>query len=250
MRYPIYLRATLTVTLLVYLGCVDQGGPVTPPIVKPARLVCVPDSGTIGDMVKIVDGTFAFRASDNIVKFTNAIEVRADSGTTSHVFTTIPFGALNGPVRVETPTGVFFSGEFKVTEIYDPGTLNVVRYSLSPAISADDSIVIDPMGFHNIWQATLRHDTVAIHRENHGGEVYNVYNFVFLNKGAGELPRLLNVWVYHRDDTNISGIDTLTVGIMKIQNWDPNTGLSGKFFPRLSEWAPITFWVSPSNINP
>ncbi len=245
-----YTYLVLQVALIFGYGCSDKGTPTIPPISEPQpTLVCNPDSGKIGWLFAITGEEFESPAYRNVVTFTNAVEKRADSGSALRIYVSVPFGATTGPITVGSNGHTFTSRSFRVTENYNPSTLNVVWYDLPSPVTATDSSVIDDVGYRRTWQATISHDTIHIHRSHSFVEGFAEYHFLLQNFGNNNLPRLIAAWVYSVDDTHQKRWDTLSVGILKTQTWDTTVGLSGKFIGRPYWWGPFTFWVSPNNIS-
>lgn len=252
MKRSIYICGILQIALLVGHGCSDTETPIVPPNSGPQpSLICNPDSGLIGEVFEITGEEFEVPALRNILFFSDSVEKRADSGSTFKIYASVPFGATTGPIAVKSNQQIFTTKSFKVRESYNPAALNTVWYNLTPPITALDSSVIDDLGFLRTWQATVQNDTVRISRAHFApfGGYYLEYHFVLLHIAPNQLPQLLKAWVFSRDDTGLRKWDTLSVGMMKIQNWDANVALSGRFINTPYGWGSFTFWVTPNNIG-
>ena len=249
MKRAPYIYGFLQLVLLAGYGCSDKGGEVLPPNTGPT-LVCSPDSGRIGWVFTITGEEFQVPAVGNIVTFNNAVEKRADSGLSSAIYVSVPFGATTGPITVASNQRVFTSRSFKVTERYNPLALNVAWYDLPLPVTASDSTVIDDGHFRRTWQAEVSQDTVHIQRSHSFVEGYAEFHFLLFGASPDQLPQPIRAWVFSIDDTGQRRVDTLAIGIWKIQNWNTNIALSGRFIGRPYWWGPFTFWVTPNNIRP
>ncbi len=235
---------------VVALSCSDDGSAVVPPaeISKPLSLTFKPDDGKVGSRITIMSSHFVMSYS-YLVYFRGADEAlvaRCDTGTTINAF--VPFGAVSGPISVSLGSDPFgVTPAFTVTEATDTLTLAVRNYDITPPITAEDSSVVDYMGFRRTWSADVRGDTVHLWQNFATGYIFFEYHFVLVNRGTNQLPFLTNAWIVSKPDYPGTRIDTIRAGLLKVQDWDTSGVMSGRFFGRPSIWGlsngSIMFWI-------
>jgi len=236
-------------TPLLLNACSDRGTVIVPENPQPPVLKVQPDSGKIGSIVAIQGALIITKGFQYTIVFPGADSpLVSDSTSDSTIFTFVPFGACSGPLAVYSDRLLGLSRKFYVTESPDTLALTVQRYDISPAVTAKDSFVVDHMGFHQTWRADLRGDSIHLHRGFSNGEDYFEYHVVLIDQGAIQLPRLLAVWTIDFPDYPGSFTDSIHVGMIKLQQYDRNGIIAGKFFTKPSADrilnGTFTFWVN------
>jgi len=237
--------AIIFVTVFV-LGCKNS---VSPPNQALPMLALEPDSGRIGTVVRISDGSFLEPVLYNEIVFPGSDDgLLADSGTQSTIYSFVPFGAVSGQLKVIAGAVERLTPPFTVIEAVNTTMLTVHDYDISPAIIETDSMVVDLMGIQRVWLAEKRSDTVHISRSHSTGYEIWTYNLVLRDKGPGQLPEFLQAFVHIKPDYPGEWTDTVRAGILKIQDWDPNAVVSGRFFThpslRTMRNGSIRFWAN------
>jgi hypothetical protein len=250
------MKAVILALLAVIwaIGCSDIGSELLPveEDTPPAVLTVQPISGRIGTAISL-QGVKFLAGGRYAVAFegTGAI-VLTDSSTATTICTFVPFGAISGRITVFLPGGTIGqTGLFTVAEAVDQHNLSVVAYDIAPPLTpADSSECFCPGGPEWIWHADLNGDTVHISLHfSYGDEMLYEYHLQLIDQGPDHLPRLLNVWTYTIPDHPGARADTLTAGVLKIQNWRTDGIMSGRFFGTPMVNIPFNgtmkFWVNP-----
>lgn len=250
--------ARVTGALLVFtclnLGCSDAGRDESGDDPYPTgcdplvSLRIEPESGPIGTLVTIRPGPFVTPVNANTVFFEGASDyLLSDSGSQGVLFTFVPFDAASGPVVVRMGSTKGLTQPFQVTEAVDTQRTAVSWYDLPGPVRENDSSVVDMMGFRRTWTGELHGDTVHVHRGYSTGDEYYEYHFVMRHRGSGQLPELLQAWIHVRTDYAAVWDDTIRAGLLKVQDWDPGSVLSARFFGRPSllrmRNGTVAFWV-------
>ncbi len=238
---------------LVLMSCSDDGSAVVPPeeISKLFSPTVKPNDGKIGSRITILDAHFVATYS-YLVYFRGAdwaLMANCDTGTTINAL--VPFGAVSGPISVSLGSDPFgVTPAFTVTEVTDTLTLSVRNYDITPPITAEDSSVVDYMGFRRTWTADISGDTVHLRRDFATGGMVFQCHFSLVNRGTNQLPFLTNAWIVSKPDYPGTRIDTIRTGLLKVQDWDTSGVMSGRFFGRPSTWGlsngTIVFWIDRS----
>ena len=235
---------------MLFGACSDHGSEIVPTNQngQPFVLTVEPNSGRIGSIVAIGGERFKVPTTQYMVGFAGADDrLVADSCSDSTIFTFVPFGARSGPLSVFSDQLLGRTDKFSVTEVVDTTALTAVRYDISPMLTANDSSVIDRMGFRRTWRANRQGDTIQIIRGFSTGDEYYEYHIVLISQRAIQLPRPVALWTYIKPDYPGAWTDTVRVGILKIQEFDTSGVISGRFFgkPSISKILSGTFafWV-------
>lgn len=252
MRRPLFVVFFSYLLTLVSNGCSDHGSPV-PPVIQieqPIALVVQPDSGRVGAPIIIRDSLFKVSRT-YVIQFPGAddvLVVNCNSASTLQTF--VAFGAVSGQIAVDIDGHLGFTQPFNVTGEVDTLALSVTGLDISSPLTPGDSSVIDRMHFRRTWYADIAGDTVHISRGYSTGDEYFEIHFVLLNIAPGVLPRLLKVWTYTKPDYPGSWADTVRTGVLKVQDWNMNGVMSGRFFGKPSivnmSNGTAAFWVDRS----
>ena len=245
------LQFSLLALVFCQMGCSDLGSQSTPDQGKEPALTinASPISGRIGTIVTLTGTHFILPPRYNAVRFTGGDELAADSGSASVLYTYVPFGASNGPIHVALGDGGLATSDlFTVTEAYDSTHLSVVPYDVLPPVTARDSFVVDRMGVTQAWRATIQHDTVHLRRRYFSGDDITDIDLFMRDHGTGTLPTPVLLTVTRIMDvlSEPPRIDTVRVGLLKIQDWNLASILSGRFFTKDWRWvgnSTFSFWV-------
>jgi len=245
------LQFSLLALMLCQMACSDLGSQSTPDQRKEPALTinASPSSGRIGTTVTLTGTHFILPSRYNAVRFTGGDELAADSGSASVLYTYVPFGASTGPIHVALGDGRRATSDpFSVTEACDSTHLSVVPYDISPPVTARDSFVVDRMGVTQAWHVTLQHDTVHLRRRYFSGDDITDIDLFVLDHGTGKLPTpvLLTVTRIMDVASEPPRIDTVRVGLLKIQDWNLAGILSGRCFTKDWRWvgnSTFSFWV-------
>ncbi len=245
--YPIGLLALMS----CQMSCSDLGSQSTlPEEIEPDIVInASPSSGRIGSVVTLTGTHFVLPVRYNAVRFTGGDELAADSGSASVLFTHVPFGASNGAIHVALGDGgLATSNVFIVTEVYDSAHFSIVPYDLASPLTARDSFVVDGMGVTQAWRATSGHDTVHLRRRYFSGDDITDFDLFLRDRGTGALPTPILLTVTRKMDvlSEPPRIDTVRVGLLKIQDWNLTGILSGRFFTKDWRWlgnSSFSFWI-------
>ena len=207
-----------------------------------------PDSGNIGATINFSCARFhpSWRYSFFFPGVHEALYVDCESAGTLSVV--VPFGARSGPVSVPIDRQTAVSSTFRVTEQSDTLSVIVKPYDITPVLTPKDSSIIDWQGRHCAWNAEVHEDTVHVWRRYSTGDEMYEHHVKLLHGRGGHLPSVIAVWGVAISDYPGTRVDTIRAGILKIQNWDTNAVMSGRFFGR--PWHPyylsngtMSFWV-------
>ena len=237
------MKLSLNILILALLGCSEYSGPDYPnPLEKPSsKFSITPSICLIGDVIAISDTGFGTSPFNLRVRFSGGVQVRIDSATTTTLYVAVPFGAFSGYVTV---VGAAQEDSLPITvyEAYDPSALQMRWYNLeNPIDSANVAIDAgwDGTKHWNDWGVTISGDTVSFeirfipipHELAH-------YLVQFRDNGPDSLPTLISARFRH-----YFGIDTLESGILKIQNWNTSSVISGRFYAHNSTgYDRLGFW--------
>jgi hypothetical protein len=236
-------------------GCFELDSDVVPTVderAEPERhvisLSARPDSGRIGTTVILTCARFhpSWRYSVFFPGANDAVYVDCESaGSLSSL---VPFGAVSGPISVPIGRQVAVSSGFRVAELSDTLSIIVKPYDITPALTPEDSSILDWQGRHRAWVAELRGDTVHIWRGYSTGDEAYEHHIKLLDGGLGRLPSIISIWGVAIPDYPGTRVDTIRTGILKIQDWNTSEVMSGRFFGK--PWSPhylsngtVAFWV-------
>jgi hypothetical protein len=138
---------------LFFVSCKDQGNPITPIVVPTPLLSSVePDSGIVGDTVKIIGSNFGTLQSSNSVKFGIAPATVITNWTESEIQVKVPTGAISDSIIV-TVNGK--SSNKKYFKVITPQTApNII--SITPdSGKVGDTISIKGLRFGNIQSSSI-----------------------------------------------------------------------------------------------
>jgi hypothetical protein len=217
-------------------GCKDLGSaPPTGNEKEPAaELRITPASGRVGSVLAIHDVRFA-TGWDYWIGFPGTSEaVRSDSTRDSIAYTFVPFGATSGPIRVDGWSWTGLTGRFTVTESVDTLVLSSVHYDLSVPVTVNDAWVTYYRGWKSMWQAERKTDTIHLRLARSYPEQYEVRHLVLIDRGSGRLPETASVWVDVQTDYNYEWRETISAGLVKIQQFNSAGIVCGRFFGKPS----------------
>jgi hypothetical protein len=233
------IRAVIVPLVMWAAGCRDLGSDVAPEqrTEGPIVLAASPSSGRVGSVVALRGGRIV-TGGQYFIGFPGADDyLVSDSTRDSTTWTFVPFGARSGSIvvaEVGRTDQVGQTRQFDVLENADTLALVAVAYDIVPAIAAEESSVVDRMGFRRPWRAVRSGDSVHISQAYSSGEQYREYHLVLLDRGTHQLPSVIAAWVYVKPDHPGSYTEAFTTGLLKIQEFSAGGIIAGRFFGRPS----------------
>jgi YD repeat-containing protein len=186
----------------------------------------VPAKGKVGTTVRIFGKGFSGTASQNIVSF-NGTGAPVVAATTSTLTTSVPSGAVSGPITVTTPLGTATSA----TAFGVSGAI-----TLSPATAALETSGTQQFAAQEAGSPTTN-VTWAVNATVGGNEAGGTITTagVYTAPPASPPLRIVQVTATSKDDTTLSGSATVTILTMQ-----PAFLMSGSLSVGLNP-APQTF---------
>jgi hypothetical protein len=232
----------------IFIRCDQRANfiPVLPEKKSDTTVVFFPDTVLVGSTVGI-----KYTIRDSLVSvymFEQAedFHARSDSFDNGLTYFTVPFGPRSGQFlinqRVITPV-------LTINENYNHWGANVVWYNLDTPIPLKDTSIYEdpPYLTPRFWSTAITGDTVHFSIDYFAdyGIYYRKMELKFLNQGAGKLPQLITYIRDDRDDVGTHFIDTVNIGMIKIQNWDTSGFIFGKAFFSVRELSDyFTFYYN------
>jgi hypothetical protein len=133
-RFLILSASTITCFLSLINACKDMGSELPP---KPFITGVTPDSGVVGDQIKVNGGNFGDSQGSSSVLFGSVSAMQYDEWQSDEIKVRVPANALTGLVRVRTDGGESNGILFRV--ILPPGAFGVVQKNI--ALNVGDSLV-------------------------------------------------------------------------------------------------------------
>jgi hypothetical protein len=112
--------------------------------------------------------------------------------------------------------------------------LSSIYYDLSVPVTVNDAWVNYYLGRKSLWQAEREADTVHLWLERQFPEQYEETHLVLIDRGPGRLPETASVWVDVRTDYSYDWRETISAGLVKIQQFDGTGIVCGRFFGKPS----------------
>ncbi len=217
------------------------------PVMVP--LVVTPDSGTAGTRIKIFGMKFLPSAGQNEIYFEGVEPFRPDSGSADTLYSYTPFEASSGSIKVtywgHDTIGVF--PYFKFIAQCDTTAICVLPYDLNVVLTEQSALQVFPGWYdERAWSGEIRGDTVIISRQYEflDSGVTRVIKFLYTDEHS--LPQLVSSVFRNVNDTRTI-CDTLTVGIIKIQDWDTSGVVSGRVIDKVWGVHNYIFWYDFRN---
>jgi len=225
------MRLSLSILLLTLLGCSEYSGPDYPRVLvakDSSQFSITPTYNVVGDVIMISDTGFGPSYPNMRIRFFGGVEIQPDGSESTHLFVTVPFGALSGYVTV---TGDAYADSLPISilEFYDADTLQIRWYNLERPLTPSDGTITsrwDDTVYWNDWTVTRSGDTVTFD-VNYWSyfDTYAGYTIRLKDAGPDSLPILIRAEYRPR-----IGLIVLQKGLLKIQDWDTSKVISGKFF--------------------
>ena len=226
------MKSWIFVVVVFLAGCNDEGT-VPPPDSRTMLSITgvSPSSAVIGQRVVITGtGFLDVGLQDPPTILFGGIETYRDSMTSTSMTCPVPLGATGNSItvanRTESATWVHFS---IIQEC--PSGVCVLWNQVDP-IQREEGIVTRS-GQRALWTAILHGDTVELSREWSGGdEDFVRQSLAFRNPGGPGLPEFLSGTILLSSGPPLATtqVDSLSRGIVRIQEWNPGHALVGRFF--------------------
>jgi hypothetical protein len=204
-----------------------------------------PASGAVGDKIKITYNFTNFKASPSIdFLFNGDLWSVSDSAGGNSIYTFIPYISGNGPFyvtgRASYQTDTLYeicnaAVEININKPYGEG-IHVIT-SDEPEFTEDDVYFYQPSVMNeSVWQTEIKGDTVVLSLlRTIADECGSEYKIIFLNKGAGVLPDLIDYSVRTGCGPPFSSESTIHLenGLVKIAKWQPGKLYVGVIYSAL-----------------
>lgn len=219
-----------TPPLIIDAGSKLKISSISPSIAKPGFVLTITGSGFDSTHYK------------NLILFNGGISA-ADSGSPEKLFTTVPFYAKSGIIKVVVKNDTAVGPAFNVVPI-DTNGLNITTYS-GPTFTERDSYFIDWLGNTVKWKAVKTGDTLTLSQGGICGDECNqVKTIKFYNNINDTLPHTVLAMDSIRDFWPDYKIDTLK-GFVEFQDWNINSIVSGKVKVYDDNyWWSFIFWYN------
>ncbi len=202
-----------------------------------------PTTGRPGSVLIITGSGFDTTAYKNTIKFKGDVSF-ADSGSAEKLFTTVPFYAETGAIKVLAKNDSADGPVFNVIPINKNG-LNIVQYT-GPPLTQPQSFLIDCKSDSIKWTGVRNGDTLTLSITGcYGDESASKLVLKFYNNLNDVRPNfVLGQHMYSEYSPYNFRTDTLK-GFVAIQDWNISNVVSGKvtaYDSTYHDWWSFVFW--------
>ncbi len=187
-----------------------------------------PNEALIGSKIKIFNN---LPEGSCVIEFSNVNDwVRADSIISDTIFTTVPYSAKSGDVKLYFQNDTIKIEDFNITE-ESPDSVKLcwsdLNYKIDKAMSIYHYMTL---ASEYKWTVDIVEDTVKISAGFFPGD-YSVYYYInLLDKSENQLPKFISGFAIHKTDYGEEFYYPLERGVIKIQDWNTKRVISGKVF--------------------
>lgn len=210
-----------------------------------------PSKGVIGTKLKIYDNIpSGLKIGSVSIFFPYVCDwIIPDSISDDTIYTHVPFGARSGDIKVNFSRDSLIIKNFSITE----ESLDEVKvcwsdlnYLIDEKIS---TYTIGPVSKELKWSVGIIQDTVKITTEYYPGEYVLYYHMELLNKGVNQLPQFILGYGLMDTDYGEKIIYKLKKGIIKIQDWNVDSLISGRVLSTPWKNDNYIFWYKFDKSN-
>ena len=240
MKHKFTFLTIIFIFLLIAVSCTQKS--ITEPE-KQSLARLEPEQGFIGSLLKISNLDTSANRYNTRLYFPGLEHGHyADSIVDHIIYAHIPYGATSGQLKVIAGKDSVVFKNFKVLEDC-PESVVVKWYNLPDPVTESNARYWDWAGYKP-WKAEIKGDTIHFFVDGFcGDECHYWLDFKLKINEKKALPEFISLRYFSQDYYSGDEEYWLEQGLIKIQDYDPNSVISGRIFSVFFDYCNgLRFW--------